>query len=390
MTKTYTICGMRKIVFIFFILAVSIYFLTSAGTTPYDYFTRLADSFLEGKYYLTDNPPWLNELVPLGENKFAVVYPPMPAILSLPFRFFLGLKFEQQYLAHILGAGIGILTMLISWKIKKDKRLALWSGLLISFGSIIWFLASTGSSWYLGQISAAFFLTFAIYEALNKKRPVVVGILLGAAYLSRIHTILSLPLFLYIFFDKKLWFKNYLKMFLGFLPFALFNFSYNLIRFGVIWDKAYILIPGVLEEPWYEKGLFHLSNIPHHLNVIFASYPVFTTKFPYIKPSWGGLAIWITTPAFIYALFNGFRDKIILFSWIPIILISILIFSHGTTGFAQFGYRFAVDFYPILTFLTIKSVAHSGPRWHHWFLLVIGILVNLWGVLWINKFGYVG
>ena len=377
-----------RISIIFFMFVLSVYFLTSAGTTPYDYFTRLADSFLEGKYYLTDNPPWLNELVPLRENKFAVVYPPMPAILSLPFKIFLGSKFEQQYLAHILGAGIGFLTMLISWKIKKDSKLAIWSGLLISVGSIIWFLASTGSSWYLGQISAAFFMTAALYESLSKKRALLVGIFLGAAFLSRLHTILSLPLFLYLLRDKN-WLKVYLKMFFGFLPFVFFNFGYNFIRFGVIWDKAYILIPGVLEEPWYQKGLFHLSNIPNHLRVLFASYPIFTNEFPYIKPSWGGLAIWITTPAFVYALFNSLKDRLILFSWLSITLISLVIFSHGTTGFAQFGYRFAVDFYPILTFLTIKSAANTGLKRHHWTLLVISIVVNLWGVLWVNKFGWV-
>lgn len=374
--------------FIFFIILVFIYFITSAGTTPFDYFTRLSDVFLTGKYYLSESPPWLNELIPAGVDRFYVVYPPMPAILSLPFRFLLGKLFEQQYLAHLLGAAIAALTMLISYSIKKDKKLAIWAGLLIGLGSIIWYLSSVGSSWYLGQISAAFFITTAIYESINKKRAFLVGIFLGAAYLSRVHTILSLPLFLYLFSGKD-WFKNYFNMAMGMIPFALFNFSYNFLRFGVIWDKAYVLIPGVLEEPWYQKGLFNLSNIPNHLKAMFASYPIFMKESPYIKPSWAGLSIWITTPAFIYALLNNFKDKLVLFSWLPIILVSLVIFSHGTTGFTQFGYRFAVDFYPILTFLTIKGVARTGLKWHHWILLTMGILVNLWGVIWINKFGWV-
>ncbi len=337
---------------------------------------------------MTQNPPWLSELIPAGVNKYYVVYPPMPAILSLPFRFFLGEKFQQQYLAHILGAGIVVLTMMISWSIKKDKKLMIWSGALVGLGSIIWFLSSVGSSWYLGQVTAAFFLTAAIYESLNKKRTLLVGMFLGAAYLSRIHVVLSFPIFLYLLGGKD-WFKKYFRIFLGFLPFLLFNFLYNYLRFGVIWDKAYILIPGVLEEPWYQKGLFNFSNIPDHLKVMFASYPIFIKEFPYIRPSWGGLSIWITTPVFIYALFSNIKERVVQFSWLSIILIGLVIFSHGTTGFTQFGYRFAVDFYPILTFLTIKSVARKNLAWHHWLLLFIGVVVNLWGVLWINKFGWV-
>ncbi len=379
----------KRLLTIFFILILGIYYFTSAGPTPYDYFTRLSDSFLEGKLYLSENPPWLNELIPGGQNRYFVPYPPMPAILAMPFRAVFGNKFHQEYLSELLGAGIVILTISISWKIKKDKKLLIWSGLLSGLGTIMWFLSSVGSSWYIGQITAAFFLTFAILEATTRKRPFIVGLLIGAAYLARLQTILSLPFFFYLLKDEK-WFYKYLKLGLGILPFVLFNFYYNWSRFGVIWDKGYYLIPGVLNEPWYQKGLFNLNYIPNHLRVIFTSLPKFSKTFPYITPSWGGLAIWITTPAFVYAIFSNVKERLVQFSWLSILLISIVIFSHGTTGFAQFGYRFAVDFYPILIFLTIKGVAKTGLRWHHWLLLILSIGVNLWGVLWINKFGWVG
>lgn len=313
----------------------------------------------------------------------------MPAILALPFRFFLKESFSQEYLAQLLGAGIVVLTMLISLTIKKSKVLALWSGLLIGFGSIVWFLSATGSSWYLGQVAATFFLTLAIYEGLNKKRAYLIGICLGGAFLSRLHTILSLPFFLFLIYEKN-WFKKFLQLALGLLPFVFFNFIYNYLRFGVIWDKAYTLIPGLTTEPWYQKGIFSLSYIPRNLKVIFTSLPVFKNEFPYLIPSLGGLSLWITTPAFIYSLRAKIKERVVQFSWLSIFLIGLVVFSHGSTGFAQFGYRFAVDFYPFLIFLTIKGVAKTGLMWHHWLLLTMGIIVNLWGVLWINKFGWIG
>ncbi|MGA3291702.1 MAG: hypothetical protein ABSC49_00980 [Candidatus Microgenomates bacterium] len=380
---------MKKLVILFFAFSVIIYFFTSAGHTPYDYFTRLSDAFLAGKNYVTENPPWLSELIPGGSGKYYVAYPPMPAILALPFRFIFGKIFFQEYLSQILGAGIVAFTMLISWKIKKNKRLLIWVGILSSLGTITWFLSATGSSWYLGQVSATFFLTLAIWKGIDRKNPFLVGLFLGAAYLSRLQIILSLPLFLYLFSGKN-WFKKYFLLALGISPFAFFDFYYNFSRFGTIIDKGYFLIPGVLQEPWFSKGLFNPVYIPRNLKVIFTALPRFSNKFPFVTPSWAGLAIWATTPAFIYALWADIKERITQFSWISILLISLLIFSHGSTGFAQFGYRFAVDFYPILTFLTIKGVAKTDIRWYHWLFLFIGVLVNAWGVIFINKFGWVG
>lgn len=387
--KTYTILCMKKFFLTAFIISFIVYFFTSAGKTPYDYFTRLSDSFLAGKIYLQENPPWLNELIPAGVKKYYVPYPPMPAIVAIPFRLFFKENFHQEYLSQILGAGIVALTMAVSWAIKKNKKLLIWTGLLTAFGNIIWFLSATGSSWYLGQVTAAFFLTAGILESITRKRPIVVGLMLGTAYLARLQVILSLPLFLYFLFDKRKWIRNFFEFALGVLPFVTFDFYYNFVRFGTIFDKGYYLIPGVLNEPWNKNGLFNPANILNHLKVIFGALPNFRNTTPFVTPSWWGLAIWITTPAFIYSLWANIKEGVTRYSWLSIALISFVIFSHGTTGFAQFGYRFAVDFYPILIFLVIKGVASTGVKWHHWLLLALSIIVNLWGVLWINKFGWI-
>lgn len=387
--KTYTILGMRKLLSIFFIVTLVVYFITSPGKTPFDYFTRLADSFLNGKYYLEENPPWLSELVPTQNGKFYVIQPPMPALLSIPFRFIFKELFQQQYLAHLLGAGLVVLTMAISYKIKKNIKFSIFSGILIGFSSIVWYLAATGSVWYLGQVSSAFFMSAAIYESLNKRRMLLIGMFLGAMFLSRLHTILSFPLFIYLLYDKKDWLKNYLQVALGALPFLLFNFYYNFVRFNTILDKGYFLIPGIYSEPWFAKGMLNIAYIPEHLKILFLKLPNFYSYPPYIQPSWYGLAIWITTPVFIFSLFAPIKENLTKLTWLSILFIFILLALRGGTGWTQFGYRYAVDFYPLLTLLTIKGINTTGLKKYHWVLLFIGVAVNLWGVLWINKFGYV-
>jgi len=338
---------------------------------------------------LTENPPWLSELVPGPSGRFYVIQPPMPAILALPFVFVFGKSFEQQFLAHILGAGLVVLTMALSYRIKKDKLLAVWSGLLVGFGSIVWYLASVGSVWYLGQVTVAFFLTAALVESFGKKRAILIGIFLGGAFLSRIHTILSLPLFIFLLHSKKNLVGNLIYLGVGMIPFFLFNFGYNFVRFGTIFDKGYFLVPGIYSESWFSKGMLNIAYVPEHLKALFLMLPKFLPNPPYIEPSWYGLAIWITTPAFLLSLRASFKENVVKLSWLSIFLIFILVALRGGTGWTQFGYRYAVDFYPILTFLTIKSISKTGLRQLHWLLLLVGIIVNLWGVIWINKFDWV-
>ena len=365
-----------------------IYLITSSGSTPYDYFVRLADSFLKGRYYLIDNPGWLNELIPLDGNKYAVVYPPGPALILMPFVYFFGDKFPQQMMAHLLGAGLAVITAQIAFLKSKKNSHFVWFFLLAAFGNILWFLSSNGSVWYLGQVAGAFFLTATIFESLKNKRPLFVSVFFGMAILSRLQTILTLPLI--IFLNKNNLSKKNILFYLIPLGILMILYGYyNEVRFDSFFQTGYSLIPGVLDEPWYSKGIFHLSYIKNNLRVMFTSLPIFKSEFPYITPSWGGLSILITTPAFIYLLLAKLKEKENLFAWIPLLLVALVTFSHGGTGFTQFGYRYAVDFYPIIFLLLANSLKGKNLKWHHWLLLIICIIVNLWGVLWINKFGWV-
>lgn len=346
---------------------------------------------------------WLSELVPAGNQKWFVVQPPMPALLALPFVAFFGISFPQQVLAHIVGATIAVVSMMIAKVVVGKKSVMIWTALLTGVGTIMWYESATGSVWYLGQLTAALFLLLGVYETLTKKRPFMVGLALGAAYLSRVHTILSIVFFVYMLRDELFniaalktrrfmqvinWKKNiYFASGLG--VFLFINALYNYLRFGVIWDKGYFLIPGILNEPWFSKGMLNIAYMRDHLELLFWKLPLFTSEHPYIKPSWYGLAIWITTPAFFVALRAPLKNKTVWVSWISILLIFLILSLRGGTGWTQFGYRYAIDFHAFLIYLTLLGIKKTGLKNYYWVLLFIGIVVNLWGVLWINKFGWV-
>jgi len=364
-----------------------IYYSTSAGNTPYNYFNYFAERLLVGELDLVNTPNWLNELAPFAGKKY-LVYPPMPSVLLLPFVALWGVNFPQQFLAHTLGAGITLLTYKLALNLDKSKSTAAWISFTLGLGSIVWYMSSTGSAWVLGQLTASFFITLGLVEATDKKRPVLVGAFLGMAFLARLQTILFIILFSALYLNEQKKFNKIVKLFITTGLFVLINMAYNHARFGTITNIAYKLIPGVLEEPWYQEGLFSISYIPRHLKIVFTKLPKLQNTFPFFTPSWGGLAIWITTPAFIIALKAKLKNKTNLAAWGTIVTVATIAFMYGSTGFTQFGYRYAVDFYPALIFLMIQAT--DKPTKWYWILSIIGFVVNLWGVVWINKFGWVG
>ena len=374
---------------IIFAIALIVYFLTKeSDPTPYNNFIRLADAFLNWRLYLSEDAPWL-EFVHLG-NKHYVVPPPMPAILSLPAVAIWGLSTNQTLISIFFGSLNVSLAYLVARAITKNVKVQIWTTVMFGFGTIHWWVAISGGVWTFSQTLSVTFLLISILLTLNNYSPFLIGLSLGASYWSRLTTILSLPFFLIYTYER--WYKpfnlkNILKTvnirFLFFLGigigfFVALNALYNFTRFSTPFDISYYLIPGIFEEPMYDKGIFDITYIPRHLKVIILNLPKFINEFPYIIPHWDGLAIWITTPAFIYAFRAGIKNKLVAGCWISIILIALVNFSHGTWGFSQFGYRFAVDFYPFLFLLTLRGIGDE-IKWHHKVLILIGIIVNLGG-----------
>lgn len=374
---------------ILFLITLAVYGISSRGEgANWNYFTLLSDAFLNGRLHLLTNPPWLNELISYG-GKYYVVYPPMPAILMMPFTAIFGQNFYQPAFSILLGAVNVFLAYFVFLKIFKDRKLSVWMGVLYSFGTMQWYHAEVGSAWYLAHITALFFLWLMLWEIFTRQRLFLIGLFIGGAYLSRLPAALSIVfVLLYLherFIDikgKKILFKNLLLLGLGLVPFILFNFAYNYLRFGVIYDIAYSLLP-IFNEPWYRYGLFNIRYIPVHLKEIFAALPKITSDFPYIVPSLNVMALWLVTPVFLLIPLAKFKKKIIWASLVSVLVMSIPGLAHGENGFTQFGFRFALDYLPFLLIITASAFENRLNLWAKG-LIILSILINLWGVLMIS------
>jgi hypothetical protein len=428
--KTLLICV------VLFIAAFAVYSVTGEGhATFYNYYVRLSDAFLHGRLYLLENPSWLNELVPNPSGPgYYVVYPPLPAFLMTPFVALVGWEnFSQTMFSVFFGA----LTVVVAYLVTRDllkkpdgtpsKYLStpIWGAILFGFSTLFWWLASNGSVWLIAQAMSAFFLLLGIHEAFGKARPLLMGLLVGASFWCRLPTILGIFFFAGLIISRqqlpddfrprglswlstslnelslpmriarlifnsvqklaaktRLAIKPLFLLAVGVGVFVAFDMAYNYARFGAFFDVAYWMIPGILNEPWFSKGLFSLEYIIDNLRPFLTGLPTLNSTFPYLHPSIVGLAIWFTTPAFIFALRSKIKDAVTWSAWIAILGIAFVIFTKGLSGWG-FGYRYAMDFYPFLFILTIRGMGEK-LRWYHILLIVLGVAVNLWGTLGAN------
>ncbi len=369
---------------ILFLTTLSVYLLSYRGEGKnYNYFVLLADAFLHGRLYLTVNPPWLNELVEI-KNHFYIVSPPMPAILLMPFVFLFGPSFPQPILSILIGSMNVVLSFIVILKYFRSEKLALWMSILFGFGTIHWYHAEVGSSWYIAHIIAVFFIWLALLEIKTKQRLFLIGLLISFAFLSRVPTIFAAVFPLIFLYEKLRNLKSITLYALGLVVGILINSSYNFLSFGSFLNAGYFLIPNILNEPWYRYGLVNLRYISIHLNELFTAMPKFKQDFPFVIPSLLAMSIFFTTPAFLFSFLAKFKKRLELASLLTLIAIALPNLMHGGNGFTQFGYRHTLDFMPFILFLTASGIGNL--KWWKKTLIILSILINLWGVLMISFF----
>jgi hypothetical protein len=268
---------------------------------------------------------------------------------------------------------------------------ALLVAALVAFGTNFFWLASDGGFWSFAHTSAVFFCAAALAEAAGRKRPWLVGLLVGLAGLSRLPTFLIAPLFLYMVLDGDLRIRREtiervarFGTTLGLT--AIGYLVYNLARYGTLTDQGYYH-PQYIGEPWFDRGRFDITYVPRHLRAIFYELPARIDHFPFLAPRYVGVALIITTPALLYAFRARLTGRNVA-AIASIALVSCVLLTHGAVGFSQFGYRFAMDLLPALLLLMASGMRERVTK-PALVIVGLGVLVNLWGTLAFNRYDWV-
>lgn len=379
-----------------------IYFLTGSVSNPYDHYVRLAEAFLDGRLYLVQPPDYL-ELARYYDSgvpckgaevgcKGYVIDPPAPAVLLIPFVALFGVAgLNQVFVSMAFGAAaVGLFwvaTRQLGWTLQVRAAMTV----LLALGTNFWWAAGDGSLWAFAHVSSMFFLMAALVAATGQKNPALVGLFVGLSGLSRLATFLAFPFFLYLVLKDDLrgwrewramvWDPRVIRKVLlfgtGLGAMAAVVLLHNYARFGTIFDGGYG--HPQYEELWAGRGPFNISHITTHIDGMFFLGPDMNGgQFPFFKPSVFGMALFMVTPAFLYA-YAAMVKRLEVAAAVSIGLVMIPHVLYVVTG-GGFGYRFSMDYVPMLLVLTASGMGHRiGIR--QWLLIGLSVFVAMSGPL---------
>jgi len=389
----------------FAVYGASAYLVGRTHSPQFAYFDQLADAFLHGRLNLVDPRAQLDLTSFAG--KWYVAFPPLPALLLLPWVAARGLAGVNTVLfANIVGAANVSLVFLMLQALSRrgwtQLSLAdtLWLTVLFGMGSVHWYMATVGAVWYLGQICAVPFMLLAVWLAVTTGSALLSGGALAVAMLARPHLALCYPLLWAIALERMQgshpidWRRWVRWGLVGALPLAavvLLLLGYNYARFGDPMDFGYLRMKVAGEgvgdrntsgplsaSEWRTLGQFNVRYAPRNLRVMLLAVPGWnaSTRRPALDPR--GMSLLLTTPALIYLFRARKRAAFVVGAWLALALLLGPLVTYGSTGWRQFGYRYSLDLMTPVMILLAVAVEHSR-RWPMRALIVLGVLVNAWG-----------
>lgn len=361
---------------------------------PEHQFEALAQSFLHGNLYLgLDNGQWADASYYKG-----YAYWPQgmfPALLLMPFFAILGSLMREAYLQFVLNLLNIFLLYKIADKITKNKITALWLSFGYLFATAYLPIGLVPWSWWFAQVVATTALLLSLYEYFYTKRWVLIGIYIACAFLTRVDLIFSLVFFassILLQKDIKRDLKAYelVSLFFPIMVGVLSLILYNYLRFGSVLEFGYKYhIPelAAARGMFHTYGTWNLIYYPTNLYYLFLrgfdEVQIAGTgylTYPYIIPDMWGLSIFITSPLFIWC-FKKIKETIkkapVLLSLLTSIFMLLFILGYFGVGTRQYGYRYALDFYPFL-FIMLCFALSQGLGKVVKLLIIASFFINLY------------
>ena len=169
---------------LFFVtLALGIYvFSDPSRSGSYNHFVWQADAFLHGRfvidYPVTSGPftnAYLQDVMPVASQPDSPSYgllpfPPLPAVLLMPFVAIFGLATDSQLFGVVLGAlNVGLAWRMTS-RLTESRSAAFLATLFFAFGTVHWYASMLSTTWFLAHVVAVTFVLLGITLALDGER----------------------------------------------------------------------------------------------------------------------------------------------------------------------------------------------------------------------------
>ena len=352
-------------------------------------FFYLADAFLHGRTWL-DHALGAQDVIRI-DGRVYVPFGPFPAVALMPLVWLLGPERAAGLQAE-LDAGLAATAVGLGWWLagragveRVAHRVLLVA--LLGFSTPVLWITTRGGVWHTGQLMATILTLAALVELFGHRRPVLLGLLGGAAFLCRAPLGFALPFYAWAAWDGAAgsrWRAAGLVA-LGAVPSIAFFFWYNALRFGTPLESGYALavLPPFLEAQ-REQGLFSMSHLPMNLDDLLTRLPRRVDQFPYFQPDGFGMSILVTSPGLLLAFLAPRGRMTVALALTALVVIAPSLLYYGG-GWLQYGYRYALDSIPFVFALVALAVARRGLPIAGVVLIGLGILVDAGGVYWAYR-----
>jgi hypothetical protein len=326
----------------------------------FDYTFQIAGALLEGKLGLEEQPEsWLNEMVPF-EGSYYSVFPLGAVLTMLPVALLkaVGLlkSFPAAAIAALTAGSISLFLFLFTFRYDISWQRRCLLVLFVMFGTWMWCNLTFGGAWQIALGFAVLGQLGALYFILIKPKPLVAGFFFAVAFGNRTEILLVAPLLMYLIWSTQQHWSRLLR-FCAF-PFALgiATLFYNYVRFHSPFDFGYARIPGVLDEEWYQHGIFSIHSISLNLKMMLLETWKVIGHSPYLVPTGFGGSIFLSSPFLVMLFERGSRDsRLKMLAWIAIVVLTLVLWLHGNPGGWQFSYRYAMILLPWMFVILLEN-----------------------------------
>ena len=340
-------------------------------------YSRLAGAFLDGRLDLgpglerIDEPSQYRgrDYLPLG---------PVPAVLLVPFvaaARALGASFLQGWLGFPLAAGACLVAFSLARRLGFSREDAFLLAFAFGFASPFVGVAAIPISNYFAHVVVSGCLLLALHEYFGRRRFVWIGACLGLALGSRLSAGLGTGFFLgAIALDasppaRKL--RHAAALLAPVAVVAALLLLYNEARFDDPLETGYAFqqVPDPVQLRARSFGLTSPVHVPGNLyyallrppDPVFAEGTRSVMVFPWLRPDPWGMSLLVTSPWLLYLLGLPVPGGVARLLLGTSALVAGALLPTWSMGYAQFGYRFALDFLPFLwTALALGVRARHG------------------------------
>jgi len=336
-----------------------------------------------------------------GQVKYYVSFPPFPGVLMMPAAAIWHYNVNDVWFTLLFAALNGVLIFLLLQYLaatghsRRSLSDNLWLTALFVFGTVHFFSSVRGEVWFTALIVGVTINLLALYCMVDLKRPILAGLLVGLGLATRTPLVFVsvlvalLALFPQGKFRRDDWGGTFATLLKFALPVALclvVLMLYNDARFDDPFEFGHSYLLEGRRDAVRRHGLMSSWFLGPNLSAAFLNPPVITfDSWPPLRITRHGLGLIWTTPVLVLLFWSPNRSWLFKALLITALAVALPGLFYQNTGWEQFGYRFGLDWLPllVLAFAVGGRPLTRGVKT----LILLGIGVNALGAVTFGRFG---